>query len=196
MHLRADIKTPIYCGRLRNPWAAFSGSRCGIGILSVSFRHASGHFAPAALPPNFSLDLEKLSERHKKVMRAWMRFFKHIKDLYGTFNFEPQDASMTVFQRWNDDKAHITLLYAGAREITWLDRPAVFVSNATEHADVYVKGIPKGEFTVRYYDHLLHLKKKVDVNIARSGKIPTVAGGLVVVTRKGVEPSWAPEYDR
>ncbi|MBN1270435.1 MAG: hypothetical protein JXB04_12665 [Kiritimatiellae bacterium] len=145
--------------------------------------------------PNFSLDLEKLSEKHKRVMRAWMRLFRHIRDLYGTFNFEPQDPAMTVFQRWNDAKAHITLLSAGAREILWFDRPTVFISNATEHADVYVKGAPKGVFTIRYYDHLLRLQKKVDVDIAATGRIPTVAGGLIIVTRKGARPSWAPEYD-
>jgi len=127
--------------------------------------------------PNFSLDLENMKPSHKIVLRTWMDFFKSIRDIYGTFNFEPQNPQMTVFQRWNSKKAHITLLYPGAREINWVDKKTVYVTNATEHEKIYVNGAKKGKYKVVMYNHLLKKcgTKTVDLS---TDMLPVPSAGM------------------
>ncbi len=132
--------------------------------------------------PNFSLDLENMKPSHKKILRTWLDFYKSIRDLYGTFNFEPQNPQMTVFQRWNANKAHITLLYPAAREIIWLDRPTVYVTNATEHDSVYVVGAKPGKYRVELYNHLLKKIGARTVDMSRQ-MLPVPSAGMAIVTR-------------
>jgi hypothetical protein len=127
--------------------------------------------------PNFSLDLENLKPAHKHLLKTWLDFFKSIRDLYGTFNFEPQNPQMTVFQRWNDEKAHITLLYPAAREIQWFKRPVVYVTNATSHDTVYVTGAPAGRYRIEQYDHRLRKVKTVTRDLSKD-MLPVLSAGM------------------
>ncbi len=132
--------------------------------------------------PNFSLDLEHMKPGLKKLLKVWLDFFKSLRDLYGTFNFEPQNPQMTVFQRWNRDKAHITLLYPAAREIKWMDKPEVYVTNVTEYDEVYVTGAAKGKYKVEMYDYELKKVNTRTVDLSKD-RLPVLSAGMSLVRR-------------
>lgn len=111
--------------------------------------------------PNFSLNFEKLREKYRDIVKAWLDLFYANEDLYLEGDFRPQNSVMTVFQRVNDKKAMISLLYPTAREIVFVDRETVIIMNATEYEDIYVKNVPKNlKWVKEDYDYSLKLIKK------------------------------------
>lgn len=106
--------------------------------------------------PNFSLNLEKLSKRHAAVLKAWLGFFNENVDLYKKGTFEPQNPVMDAFQRVTPEKAMISLFTPG-REITWINRPTVYILNASQHDLVYVNNPDQQKYRVEYFDHRLKL---------------------------------------
>ena len=131
--------------------------------------------------PNFSLDLEHMKPSHKIILKTWLDFYKSIRDIYGTFNFEPQNPHMTVFQRWNSKKAHITLLYPSVREIAWMDKATVYVTNATEYDKVHVTGAKPGKYKVELYDYQLKKIGTKNVDLSKE-MLPVPSAGMSKIT--------------
>ncbi len=126
--------------------------------------------------PNFSINAEKISQRHGKILKAWLEYFHNQIDLYKAGLFEPQNAVMDVFQRINDRKAQISL-FATAREIEWVDRREIFILNASRFDEIYVRN-PNGKtYRVQYFDHKLTLLSEGEITLTDKS-LRTVSAGM------------------
>ncbi len=131
--------------------------------------------------PNFSINLEKLKISHKKIIKAWLDFFKANIDLYKTGDFRPQNSAMTVFQRVNNEKAMISLLYPQAREIIFIERKKVFILNGTEYNYIYVQNPPVGKkFKKIDYNYKLEKIKEEEYEF-KDYKIMVPSGGVSLI---------------
>ncbi len=134
--------------------------------------------------PNFSLDLTKLKESHKRIIKNWLNLFYDNEELYFEGDFQPQNPEMTVFQRVNDKKAMISLLYPSAREIVFVDRKTVIILNATKYEKIYIENIPVGTaWTKKDYDYKVELIKKYEFKF-ESNVINIPSPGLTVLTKR------------
>jgi len=120
--------------------------------------------------PNFSLNFEKLKKSHRDIVKAWLNLFYENEDLYWEGEFKPQNSVMDTFQRVNNDKAMISLLYPTAREFTFIDRKKVIILNATEHKTIYVKQVPVGsKWRKKDYNYKLALIKESEFQFNDKG---------------------------
>lgn len=128
--------------------------------------------------PNFSINVEKISNRHAAILKAWLHFFDQNLDLYKAGNFEPQNSVMDTFQRVNPKKAIISL-FATAREISWITRPEVMILNTSKYDRIYVKNPDGKQYEVTYFDHRLMQQGKETIRMETSS-IKALSAGLTV----------------
>ncbi len=126
--------------------------------------------------PNFSINVQKISIRHAKILKAWLGFFDEHLDLYKQGDFKPQNSVMDTFQRVNDDTAFISI-FATGREIKWLDRKHVFLLNTTEFDDLYLAAAQPGTYRRTLYNHCLEIMNTSEVQLPE-GKIKAPSAGL------------------
>ncbi len=177
INMLRSIYPAAYAPLIHNDYLAFTNSEEPekVGILMLK-QVTTG-------VPNFSLNLEKLKKSYRDIIKAWLQLFYDNEDLYMEGDFKPQNSVMDTFQRVNDKKAMISLLYPTAKEFTFVDRDTVIILNATASSTVYVKNAPVNtEWIKEDYDFKLNLKKKKNFKFV-SNTIEVPSAGAVILRK-------------
>ncbi len=179
INMLRSIYPAAYAPLIHNDYLAFTNSEepDKVGILMLK-QVTTG-------VPNFSLNLEKLKKSHRDIIKAWLELFYENEDLYFEGDFQPQNSVMDTFQRVNDKKAMISLLYPTAREIEFIDRDEVIILNATKSKNIFVKNFPKGSKWIKEdYDYRVKLIKRNENFVFENDKIEVPSAGLTILRKK------------
>ncbi len=177
INMLRSIFPAAYAPLIHNDYLAFTNSEEPekVGILMLK-QVTTG-------VPNFSLNLEKLKKSHRDIIKAWLNLFYDNEDLYMEGDFKPQNSVMDVFQRVNEKKAMISLLYPTAKEFTFINRDTVIIMNATPSKKIYVKDFPENSNWIKEdYDYKLKLKKKKDFKFS-SNIIDIPVAGVTILKK-------------
>jgi len=135
--------------------------------------------------PNFTVNVLKLAQKHKEVLRAWLNFFHDRIELYKNGTFEPasEDFFSPVWVRKTDKEAMVSVLSPG-REAYIPDVKTIYLMNITTEEFVYARPENAGTYKAKIFDYLLREVAETEVEVYTGSRIPVSPAGVTVLTRK------------
>jgi hypothetical protein len=134
--------------------------------------------------PNFTVDVLKMRKSHKTILKAWLGFFHNNKNLYGPdSNFEPQNASLTAFERTEGETALVSVVAPGSSCKLPKKAKRIILFNLTGTNNVFLIDPPaKKTYNIRYFDYKRQeVREELDMHV-KDGKLVIPSPGYAELT--------------
>lgn len=136
----------------------------------------------AAGVPTFGNDLTRLSDEHRRLITAWLRFYNTERELFERSR-APQDDSLDAWQGGLRERAWVAALWQRA-EIRLPDAATVFILNGTGRRELFLRTSETRGARLTLLDHRLEQVSECVEMIEDGFILPVLPGGMTILTRR------------